>query len=291
VQQYVDLLVSGLTLGAIYALVALGFHLVFRMTGIIDFAQGDKVVIGALIGLSLVRSGLNSIAVVLVIVLAIGLVLGIAYDVVAILPTQRNGEMAAIAATVGMTLVFANGHQIIWGPDAEPFPNIVDGGITLWSTPISYQRMIIWAVLIVVTVSLGYVLERTRMGRGMVAAATDPLAATTVGINVSRDRSLAFALAFGFAAIAGVLIAPITLAGGGSLGTALTLKGFTGAVLGGLGSTRGVVVGALLLGVIESELAAFLPNSNVDPVVFGGLIVILLILPNGLFGLRRQRLA
>jgi branched-chain amino acid transport system permease protein len=125
----------------------------------------------------------------------------------------------------------------------------------------------------------------------MVAAATDPLAATAVGVNVSRDRSLSFALAFGFAAIAGVLIAPITLAGGGGLGTALTLKGFTGAVLGGLASTRGVVVGALLLGVIESELAAFLPNSNVDPVVFGGLILVHLILPNGIFGLRRQRLA
>ena len=134
-------------------------------------------------------------------------------------------------------------------------------------------------------------LERTKLGRGMIASATDPLAATTVGVNVSRDRSLSFALAFGLAAIAGVLVAPITLAGGGGLGTALTLKGFTGAVLGGLDSTRGVVVGALLLGVIESQLAAFLPNSNVDPVVFGGLILILLVVPNGLFGLRRQRLA
>jgi len=289
--QYVDLLISGLTLGAIYALVALGFHLVFRMTGIIDFAQGDKVVIGSLIGLSLVRSGMSSVAIVCIVVLAIGLVLGIAYDVVVILPTQRNGEIAAIAATVGMTLVFANGHQIIWGPDAEPFPNIVDGAVNIGDTPISYQRIIIWGVLIAVSVSLAYLLERTRVGRGMVAAATDPLAATAVGVNVSRDRSLSFALAFGFAAIAGVLIAPITLAGGGGLGTALTLKGFTGAVLGGLASTRGVVVGALLLGVIESELAAFLPNSNVDPVVFGGLILVLLILPNGIFGLRRQRLA
>lgn len=288
---HINLLVSGLTLGAIYALVALGFHLVFKMTGIIDFAQGDKVVLGGLVGLTLVRSHLNEVIVVLLIVFAIGLVVGVAYDLIAILPTQRNGDVAAIAATVGMTLVFANGHQLIWGPDAEPFPPIVAGHINIGSVEINWQSIIIWLFLIVVGVVLAYVLERTRLGRGMIASATDPMAATTVGVNVSRDRSLSFALAFGLAAAAGVLVAPITLAGGGGLGTALTLKGFTGAVLGGLLSTRGVILGSLLLGVVEGQLASVLPNSNVDPVVFGALIVILLVMPNGLFGLRRQRVA
>ncbi len=288
---HIDLLVAGLTLGAIYALVALGFHLVFKMTGIIDFAQGDKVVLGGLVGLTLVRSHLNEVIVVLLIVFALGLVVGVAYDLIAILPTQHNGDVAAIAATVGMTLVFANGHQLIWGPDAEPFPPIVAGHINIGSVQINWQSIIIWLFLIVVGVVLAYVLERTRLGRGMIASATDPVAATTVGVNVSRDRSLSFALAFGLAAAAGVLVAPITLAGGGGLGTALTLKGFTGAVLGGLLSTRGVIYGSLLLGVVESQLASLLPNSNVDPVVFGALIVILLVMPNGLFGLRRQRVA
>jgi branched-chain amino acid transport system permease protein len=286
-----DLLVSGLTLGSVYALVALGFHLVFKMTGIIDFAQGDKVVIGALVGLSLLQAGLDQVVLIMLVVLVLGLVVGVAYDLVAILPTQRNGEVAAIAATVGMTLVFANGHQIIWGPDAKPFPPIVEGHLDVAGVRISYQSLVIWGVLLVIGLVLAFVLERTRLGRGMVASATDPLAATTVGINVARDRSVSFALAFALAALAGVLVAPITLAGGGSLGTALTLKGFTGAVLGGLMSTRGVVVGALLLGVVESQLASFLPNSNVDPVVFALLIVVLLVVPNGLFGLRRQRLA
>ncbi|MEO9198754.1 MAG: branched-chain amino acid ABC transporter permease [Antricoccus sp.] len=289
--QVLNLLVSGLTLGAIYALVALGFHLVFKMTGIIDFAQGDKVVIGALIGLTLVQRGISVVAVVVVIVLAVGLVLGVLYDLIAILPTQRNGEIAAIAATVGMTLVFANGHQIVWGPDAEPFPSIVSGNFAVGSVEISYQSVVIWGVLAVVAVWLALVLQRTRLGRGMIASATDRMAATSVGVNVSRNRSLAFALAFGLAAVAGVLVAPFTLAGGGGLGTALTLKGFTAAVLGGLDSTQGVVVGGLLLGVIESELALWLPNSSVDPVVFGVLIVILMVMPNGLFGLGRQRRA
>ncbi|MEU8802345.1 branched-chain amino acid ABC transporter permease [Spirillospora sp. NPDC048819] len=288
--RIIDLLVSGLTLGAIYALVALGFHLVFKMTGVIDFAQGDKVIIGGLIGLTLVNQGLSTILLVALIVLIAGLLLGIAYDAIVILPTQGNGPIAAIAATVGIMLVFANGGQIIWGPDGKPFPPVRAGAIEIGEMRIGYQDLLVWAVVVAVGIGLAMLLGRSRTGRGMVAAATDPLAATAVGINVSRMRAIAFALAFGLAALAGVLVAPITLAGG-ALGTALTLKGFTGAVLGGLASTRGVLVGAVLLGVFESELAAVIPNSYVDPIVLIALIIILLVMPNGLFGLRRQRLA
>lgn len=286
--QNLNLLVSGLTLGAIYALVALGFNLVFKMTGIIDFAQGDKVVVGGLIGLTLLDAGLSQIAILLIIILAIGLVLGMIYDWVAIVPTQRHGPIAAVAATVGMSLVFANGHSLIWGPDARPFPPVADRSLDVAGVRITYQSMVVWLVLLVVAIALAFLMERTRVGRGMIAAATDPLAATTVGINVTRARAVSFALAFGLATVGGVLVAPITLAGGASLGISLTLKGFTGAILGGLDSTRGVLVGALLLGVVESQIAVFLPSGYVDPVVFGLLIVVLLLMPNGILGLRRR---
>lgn len=286
--QNLNLLVSGLTLGAIYALVALGFHLVYRMTGIIDFAQGDKVVVGGLIGLSLVHAHVSDIAALLLIVLMAGLVVGVIYDWVAIVPTHRNGVIAAVAATVGMSLVMANGHTLIWGPSGQPFPPVASGGVDIGGVRITYQAIVIWAVLVLVGVGIAFLMERTRVGRGIVAAATDPLAATTVGINVSRTRAISFALAFGLATVAGVLVAPITLAGGGTLGVSLTLKGFTGAVIGGLESTKGVLVGALLLGVVESQIAVYLPSEYVDPIVFGILIVVLLVLPNGIFGLRRR---
>lgn len=284
------LVISGLTLGSIYALVALGFQLVFKMTGIIDFAQGDKVVVGGLIGLTLVQHGLPTVALVLVLVAAIGLALGALYDVTVILPTQRNGLIAAVAATVGITLVFANGHQLIWGPDAQPFPSLVAGQFTMGTFPVTYQTVGIWVIVVLVGAGLSVLTHRTRLGRGMVAAATDPLAATAAGINVARTRVIAFALAFALATVAGVLVAPITLAGGAA-GTSLTLKGFTGAVLGGLETAWGVIVGSLLLGVAESLIGGWLPNGDVDPVVFSSLIVVLLLMPNGLFGLRRQRLA
>ena len=283
--QNLNLLVSGLTLGAIYALVALGFHLVYTMTGIIDFAQGDKVVLGGLIGLSLVGAGLDTYAVLLVLILVVGLVLGVVYDWVAV---HRNGTIAAVAATVGMTLVFANGRSLVWGPDARPFPPVVDGDLAIGNVRITYQSLVVWVVLVLISVGMAFLIERTRVGRGMVAAATDPVAASAVGIDVKRSRAVAFALAFGLATVAGVLVAPITLAGGGSLGIALTLKGFTGAVLGGLSSTKGVLAGALLLGVVESQVAAFLPNGYVDPVVFGLLLVVLLVLPSGISGLRSR---
>jgi branched-chain amino acid transport system permease protein len=288
--QVLQLLSSGLTLGAIYALVALGFHVVFRMTGIIDFAQGDKVVVGGLVGLTIIDHGLSNVVLVLILMLAIGLVFGAVYDVLVILPSQRNGSVAAVAATVGMSLVLANGHQVIYGPNARTFPPVVGGSFKVGDLLIAWQSVVIWTVLLVVGVAFGLLMTRTRIGRGMIAAATDATAATAAGINVSRSRSIAFGLAFGLATLAGVLIAPITLAGG-ALGTSLTLKGFTGAVLGGLSSTTGTIVGALLLGVFESEIALTIPDGAVEPAIFGALIVVLLVMPNGLFGLRRQRLA
>jgi branched-chain amino acid transport system permease protein len=187
-----------------------------------------------------------------------------------------------------MSLFLANGRVLIYGPAAKPFPPVATGGIDLGRVQIGYQSIVIWIVLVVISLALAFLMERTRVGRGMVAAASDSIAATTVGINVRRTKALAFALAFGLATVAGVLVAPITLAGGATLGVALTLKGFTGAVLGGLDSTIGSLGGALLLGVVESQIAGFLPNGYVDPLVFMILIVVLLLMPHGIAGLRNR---
>ena len=134
-------------------------------------------------------------------------------------------------------------------------------------------------------------MKRTRFGKGLVAAASDPLAAVAVGISIRAARLVSFAIATGLAALAGILIAPLTLAGGGIGGT-LTIKGFTGAVLGGIDNTLGVVGGSLILGVTETMLQGNLTNNGyVDPIVFGLLLVVLLVAPTGIFGARRGRLA
>lgn len=287
--RYVTLLVSGLTLGSIYALVALGFHLVFRTAGIIDFAQGEKVVVAGLVALSLIQAGVP-LPLALLLVVGGGLVFGVLYDYVVIRPTQRNGPTAAVIATVGASLVLGSGHAIVWGSGQTVFPPLNKGGFNLGGTQIEYQSVWIWVILAAIVAGLTILMRRTRAGKGMVAAASDPLAATVVGINVRRTRIVSFAIAAALAAVAGVLIAPMTLAGG-AIGGTLTIKGFTGAILGGINSTRGVVLGALLLGVIENVVGGSLPNGLRDAFVFSSLLVVLLIAPTGIFGGRRGRLA
>lgn len=280
------LAISGVTLGATYALVALGFHLVYRAVDVLDFGQGDKVVLGGLVGLSLAQADLP-LALVFVIVVAAGLLAGMVYDSVVVGPALRRGPDAAVIATVGALLVMGSGHVLIWGAEGKSFPPLIGGTVEIGGSEVARQEFLVWAVVAVVVVAVMLFLSRSRTGRAMVAAASDGVAARAVGIDVRRTRMIAMSIAFGLAALAGVLIAPITLAGG-TIGAALTLKAFTGAILGGLDSTYGVVVGALALGVFESVLGGHVPYTYRDPIVFSVLIVVLLFLPQGIFG-RRAR--
>ncbi|MEY2534800.1 MAG: branched-chain amino acid transport system permease protein [bacterium] len=276
------LIVSGITLGAIYALVALGFHLIYRTVNVLDFAQGDKVVIGGLVALSLVQGGVP-LGLAIPLILAVGAAAGVLYEYVVIRPSLPRGVDAAVVATVGALLVLSSGHILIWGATAERFPPVVGGSVTIGGSPIDLQNFVIWAVVAVSVAAVALFLAKARYGKAMVAGAADPTAAGTVGIDVRQTRVVASAAAFSLAALAGLLIAPITLAGG-VVGPALTLKGFTAAMLGGIGSTVGVVAGALILGLVEAVLGAQIPFAYRDPAIFGILILVLLLKPSGLFG-------
>ena len=284
--QYVALAIHGVTLGSIYALVALGFHLVYRAVGVLDFAQGDKVVLGGLVGLTLVPRHIG-VGLVAVVVVAGGLLAGVLYDRGVIAPTLRRGPDAAVIATVGALLVLGSGHILVWGATGEAFPPLVKGSVAIGAARVQTQDFVIWAAVAAAVVAVVAFLTRTRYGQGMVAAATDPMAAGTVGIDVRQTRVVAVSLAFALAGLAGILVAPLTLAGG-TLGPSLTLRAFTGAVLGGLESTWGVVVGSLLLGLFEDLVGSQVPYAYVDPLVYGVLILALLAFPAGLFGVRRR---
>jgi branched-chain amino acid transport system permease protein len=284
--QYVALAIHGLTLGSIYALVALGFHLIYRATGVLDFAQGDKVVIGGLAGLTLLHQSLPLILAFLLVTIG-GLAAGAAYDAGVIAPTLRRGLEPATIATVGALLVLGSGHILIWGATGEAFPALISGTVPIGRARVEVQDFLIWGVVAIAVACTVAFLSRTRYGKGLVAAASDPMAAGTVGIDVRRTRLVAFSLAFGLAALAGVLVAPVTLAGG-TIGPSLTVRGFTGAILGGLESTWGVVVGALLLGLFEDLVGSQVPYAYLDPLVFSVLILVLLLFPSGLFGIRRR---
>jgi branched-chain amino acid transport system permease protein len=287
--EYVNLAIDGIVLGCAYAFVALGFHLIYRTSGVLDFAQGDKAVIGGLIALDLVNSHVP-LLLTLLLVIVIGFGLGIVYEVVVIRYTRRLGIVPAIIATVGASLLLENGQQMIWGSNSSPLPSLTSGGFHIGSINILWQNIWTVGILALAVLGLMWFLNRTRFGKGMVASASDPVAASTLGINPSLVRSVAFGLAFSLAVVGGVLVAPFTLVGG-AIGATFTLKGFTGAILGGLESAVGVVVGAIMLGLIESIGGKFIPNSYLNPLDYTILLVVLLIKPSGLMGPRRQRLA
>ena len=283
----VNLAVDALTLGSVYALIALGFHLVYQAAGVIDFAHGEKVILATLIALTLVSRSLP-LVVVFPAVVAVCFGLGAVYESLVIAPSRRRSVFAAVVASVGAALVLGSGHIVIWGSEGKPFPPLLAGRTSWGPVSIQNQSIAIWVVLLVVVFLLFWFMGRSRLGRGMVAAATDAEAAETVGVDARRSRMLAFALAFALAGLAGVLVAPITLAGGTG-GAALTLKGFTGAILGGIESAPAVVAGALVFGLLENLVGGALPYVFRDPLDFSLLIVVLLLFPSGLFRRRLRR--
>jgi len=285
--QNLALAIHGLTLGSIYALVALGFHLIFRAVGVLDFGQGDKVVLGGLVALALLNQHVPLLLAFLIVILG-GVAAGVLYDRLVIAPTIRKGHVdSAIIATVGALLVMGNGHVLIWGATGSAFPPLIGGNVTIGGAQVGDQEFLIWGVVAVAVAGVVLFLGRTRYGHGMVAAAADPMAAGTVGIDVRQTRVLAFAIAFGLAGLAGVLIAPLTLAGGTG-GPNLTLDAFTAAVLGGLDSTYGVVAGAIILGVFTDLVGGQIPYAYVNPLVYSILILTLLVRPQGLLGSKER---
>ena len=287
--EYIQFVIVGLTVGAIYALVALGFNLIVTSTGVFDFAQGEKVVLGGLIALSLIKLNLP-LGLVVLLAVVIGFILGFLYERLVIAPTLKGGDIVTIIATLGVSLFFFHGHGIIWGQRGHPFPPFTTGQVRLAGATLIYQSFWVWGVVFVTLGAILLFFTRTREGKAMVASATNSTAAELVGINVRRMRVYAFSISFGLAILAGILIAPFTLAGG-TIGFALTLKGFAGAIVGGIYSPVGVVVGALLVGVLEQVVGGATEYGFRDPSVYALLLLILLVRPKGIFSVREDRKA
>ena len=293
-------IMDGLTVGGVYGLIALGFHLVLESTGLIDFAHGEKVSLGGLVVLALsggafqgsAVSGVSSpialpMPIAIVMALALGFGLGIAYERLVVAPTMQAPGAVSIMATLGGGLFLLHGRGIVWGQHGLPFPPLIDGAFVLGPVQVQIQSLCILGATAAAVLGLDWYFRHTRYGKAMIAAATDSAAASLVGIDTGRTRMLAFGLSFTLAVLAGILIAPITLAGG-TVGSALGLKGFAGAVIGGLGSPYAVVGGSLLIGVLEHVISGLTSYGYRDPTVSVLLIGCLLLKPSGLFAARRR---
>ncbi|UUZ62438.1 branched-chain amino acid ABC transporter permease [Polaromonas sp. P1-6] len=281
--QFLQFLFSGLTIGATYALAALGFAIIYNASGVINFAQGEFIMLGGMAAVVLAGLGLPlplAIALAVVVSGAVGALI----EKFAIEPAGRADVVPLIIITIGASLVVRGLVQVVLGKGThaltafsgeQPF---VIAGATLLP-----QSLWVLSVAAVVVTALGWFFGRTAQGKAMLATSHNKLAAELVGINTKSVLLLSFVLSGALGAVGGVLLAPITYTSY-DVGIMLGLKGFVAATLGGLGHGMGAVVGGLLLGVLEAMTAGYVSSAYKDAMPFVLILLVLFFMPSGLFG-------
>jgi branched-chain amino acid transport system permease protein len=291
---FIQYTVNGLTAGAFYALVALGYTIIYGIIRLINFAHGDLTMVGAFIGwTALVSLGLQRLPVILAIALAAVISMGVTSIInVGILrfaykPLLNRSLLAILITALGMSIFLQNAALLVFGAGVQAYPHLVtSSGVFIGGVRISFAQTIFFSISLLLMAGL-YVFARfTTLGTAMRALAVDHDAARLMGINVDRVIAIAFILAAILAAAAGVMIGLYYTQINFFLGFILGLRAFTSAVLGGIGNIPGAMAGGLLIGLLESYCAGYLSGRWQDVFVFGVLIAVLIIKPTGLFGER-----
>ena len=283
---FLDHLINGLSLGSIYAIIALGYTMVYGIAKMLNFAHGDIIMVGAYIAFcGLQYWGIPPVLAILLAMLFCTL-LGVSIEGLAYRPLRQATSLAVLITAIGMSYLLQNIALMIWGANPKSFPTTFINGssIHLGSLNISSATLITILANVVIMVTLTLFTSRTKLGKAMRCVSEDRGAAELMGINVNRTISLTFAIGSALAAIAGVLLCssyPILQPTTGSMPG---IKAFTAAVFGGIGSSPGAMVGGILLGVIEIFGKAYISTELGDAIVFAVLIIVLLVKPAGLLG-------
>lgn len=281
--EFLQFAFSGLTVGAIYALVALGFTLVYNASKVINFAQGEFVMLGGMTTAFGVAAGIF-LPLAAVLALLVTVTFGVLLYRLAIAPARGASPVTLIIITIGASITMRGVAGLVFDKNYHSFPSpLGDTPIKVAGAAILPQSLLVLAGTTIMVVALWLFFNRTLLGKSMLATAENPLAAGLVGINTSRMIGIAFALSAAIGAIGGILSAPIALTNY-SIGTFLALKGFVAAMLGGMGNPIGAVVGGLLLGLFEQFGAGYLSSQYKDAISVIVLLLVLFTMPNGLFG-------
>lgn len=279
-----QLLVAAITLGAVYGLVALGFVTIYRCSGVVNFAQGEFAMLGALMTIYLLKVGTLPYPASAVLAVVFVVLVGVLVHQLVVAPLRRASLLSLIMATLGVSLFVQNAALVAWGPRGAALPAFSGSEpIRFGEVAIVPQSLWVIAMAVVVLVALYLLNNRTTFGKKMTATATQPLAAGLVGISTGSMIRWSFAISSAVGALAGLFLAamvPMNFASGTSFG----LKGFIAAVLGGWGKASGAMVGGLALGIIETYAAGFLPTGYKDAISFLVLILILYYRPSGIMG-------
>ncbi len=293
--QFVQQLVNGLSLGAIYALIALGYTMVYGILRLINFAHGDVYMVGAFVGYYLGRmlnaGSSSSSPSVLNFFLVLGgsmaacALLGFILERAAYRPLRRAPRLNALITAIGISLLLENLGQLIFGADPKDFPTLVERtsysiGIVVFSN----IQIIVIGTSIVLMLGLQYIVHRTKMGTAMRAVSFSHDASGLMGINIHRVISFTFVLGSALAAAAGILVGIYNPKIDPLMGIMPGLKAFVAAVLGGIGNVPGAIVGGLIMGVAETLTVGYLSSTYRDAITFVILVAVLLFRPTGLFG-------
>jgi branched-chain amino acid transport system permease protein len=280
---FLQLVFSGIALGMIYAVIAFGYQLTFATSGTLNFGQGEALMLGALVGLSLV--GNMNYWMMIPLVLVFGALQGMVVEYIGVRPAIKiKSEFGWIMSTIALSIIFRNVAENIWGKDYLPFPSPLSAEpFQLFGANIQPMQVVVVLGALGMMLAVELFNRKSIYGKAVVATSNDRDAAGLMGINTGAVITFSYALSSATAAFAGVLVAPLTLTGA-TMGTALGLKAFAVAIIGGLTSGMGAIVGGLLLGVIET-LTGFYISTGYKEVP--GLVLLLLVLaikPAGLFG-------
>jgi branched-chain amino acid transport system permease protein len=283
-QVFLQTFIGGVSLGAIYALVAMGFSLVFRTMGLVNFSHGNVVMIGAYIASTTYLSVKLPFALAMVIALGLTGLIGVFIERV-LRPLENKDFDLMLIGTIGFGIVLEALAIIIWGATGHAVPNpVAVAPVQILGLRIRTYDLVVLAIAAAATVLLVYFLQRTKRGAAMQAVAMDHEAATAVGIHVGRSNAIAFMLGAALAALAGGLVGPLLYVNP-SMGGILGIKGFAGAILGGFGSIPGAIIGGITIGVLDSFAAGWFQGYS-DLVTFLVFTIVIMVRPTGIFGER-----
>ena len=277
-------LINGLTQGSLYALVAIGFVIIFGTMNLVTFAHGEVYMVGAFMGYFALTLWNLPWPVALLMGMAAGWILGVLMEKIAFRPMRNLGHMPPLLITIGMSIILKEAVMIVWGAENRPVPSLFEQTIRVGNSQISLLQLVIMGIVVVLIVGLQLLIQGTKIGRAMRATAQDHEAAQAMGVNADRVFNIAFGLASLLGGAGGVLVGIYYNAVSATMGGTAGMKGFAACIFGGLTSIPGAILGSLIIGVVENLTVQYIASGYRDIIGFLVMVAVLIVRPQGLLG-------
>ena len=281
---FISYLINGVSLGSVYAIIALGYTMVYGIAKMLNFAHGDVIMIGGYVAFTAMSTLHMPVWISVCMSILACIILGILIEKIAYKPLRNSSPLAILITAIGVSYFLQNVALLIFGSSAKSFTSVVPKFTLTSSLNITGETIVTIIVTIIIAVTLTLFVNKTKSGKAMKAVSEDKGAAQLMGINVNNTISLTFAIGSGLAAVASILLCSTYPQISPYTGAMPGIKAFTAAVFGGIGSIPGAMIGGIVLGIIESLSKAYISSQLSDAIVFAVLIVVLLVRPTGLFG-------